>query len=414
MAVLPWSMYVDRDLTPWFRKLGQIYNMIAVVGPRQAGKTTFLKRMGTDSDSIGGEEVSGSEKISYISFDDPDMRALFNLDVKKFEIEHLRRTSLTILDEVQYCSDAGSKLKYLVDSNYKMWITSSSEILLRKEILSFLVGRVTILRLYPFSIHEFLKARGVRTYTPEIFQRHVWEHMTYGGYPRAILTSDPDLRRTYLHDLYETMLMKDVAHTFTIPDTAPLERLVRYLAAINTGIISYETLTDDLNISYRTLKKYLDALTKSYFIHEVSPFSTNKKKEIIKQSKVYFIDTGLLNTIAKQFDSEPSGSLFENYVLTELLKMGFSPKFWRAKSKAEVDFIVEIENELVPVEVKLNATSRKPSRSFRSFIDAYGPKRGIIVSYQPVHWKSVTQGCSITFTDIMGLWEQLKCNEPQY
>jgi len=111
-------MYVDRDITSWFNELEKIYNMIAVVGPRQAGKTTFLKRMMEGSDS------------SYISFDDPDNRELFNADIKKFEMQNMRRSDLTVLDEVQYCNEAGSKLKYLVDSDHKMWITSSSEILL--------------------------------------------------------------------------------------------------------------------------------------------------------------------------------------------------------------------------------------------------------------------------------------------
>ena len=327
-------MYVERDITSIFQKLSQVYNMIAMVGARQAGKTTFLKHMMEDQDS------------SYILFDDPDARILFNEDIKKFELQYVEGHEITVMDEVQYCTDAGSKLKYLVDSGRKMWITSSSEIILGKEILSYLVGRISVLHLYPFSIHEFLSAKGVRALIPEILQRNIWEHMTYGGYPKVVTTPDPSLKKVILKDLFETMLLKDVAKTFSITETASLERLIQYLAVINGGIISYDTVADDLNISYRTLKKYLDAFSKSYLIVEVRPYSTNPKKEITKQPKIYFIDTGIRNTIVKQFNPEPDGILFENYTLTELIKMGLTPKYWRTKSKAEVDFIVERDNNL--------------------------------------------------------------------
>ena len=75
---------------------------------------------------------------SYVMFDDPDARTLFDEDIKKFELQYMKKDDLTVLDEVQYCKDAGRKIKYLVDSGRKLWITSSSEIILAKEILSFL------------------------------------------------------------------------------------------------------------------------------------------------------------------------------------------------------------------------------------------------------------------------------------
>jgi len=369
--------------------------MIAVVGPRQAGKTTFLKRMMKDDDS------------AYLLFDDPDVRGLFNQDIKKFELQYLEGHEITVMDEVQQCTDAGSKLKYLVDTGRKMWITSSSEILLGKEILSYLVGRISILHLYQFSIHEFLNAKGIKAFTPIMLQRNVWEHMTYGGYPQVVITSDPAVKKAQLRDLLETILLKDIANSFSIPDTLPLERLIQYLAAINGGIMAYDAVANDLRVSFRTLKKYLDAFVKSYLITEVRPFSTNPKKEITKQPKIYFVDTGIRNTIVKNFNQEPHGTLFENYVLSELTKMGFTPKYWRTKSKAEVDFIVEMENAIIPIEVKIQSPSGKVSRSMRSFIDSYQPETGFIVSYVPSQEKKRMNGCTIQFTDIIGLWKHI-------
>ena len=218
-------MYIERDIRDKFDKIFKNYNMIAVVGARQAGKTTFLKKQ------------MERFKSSYVLFDDPDARTLFEEDIKKFEIQFLEDFDLSVLDEIQYCRDAGRNLKYLVDTNRKLWITSSSEVLLAKEILSYLVGRISIIKLYPFSYHEFLKSKGQKETTSSINQRMIWEHMIYGGYPKVVLTKDIEMKKTILRDLYETMLLKDVARTFSIEDIRSLEEFSKYLALSIGNII---------------------------------------------------------------------------------------------------------------------------------------------------------------------------------
>src|SRR4030042_1662787 len=121
-------MYIERDVRGKFEKLNKIYPVLAIVGARQSGKTTFLK------------EQLKKLKASYLLFDDPDIRDLFEQDIKKFEKQYIEGYQTSVLDEVHYCKDAGRKIKYLADTGRKLWITSSSEILLSKEVLSFLVG----------------------------------------------------------------------------------------------------------------------------------------------------------------------------------------------------------------------------------------------------------------------------------
>jgi hypothetical protein len=104
-------MYIERDLKAKFEPLTSSYPLIALVGPRQAGKTTFLK-----------EEMKGKDSV-YLSFDDPDVKGLFDEDVKKFETQHLEGHGFAVLDEVQYGKDAGSKLKYLADKGKVLWLT---------------------------------------------------------------------------------------------------------------------------------------------------------------------------------------------------------------------------------------------------------------------------------------------------
>ena len=384
-------MYVNREIKDKFDKISNSYNMVAVVGARQAGKTTFLKKQIENKNS------------SYILFDDPDARSLFEDDVKKFEKQFISSYNVSVLDEVQYCKDAGRKLKYLVDSDHKLWITSSSEIILSKEILSFLVGRVSIIKLFPFSLKEFLTAKNQKELTTKILERMIWEHATYGGYPKVVLTKDIDIQKTILSDLHDTMLLKDVARTFSIEDIRSLEEFSKYLAFSIGDIISYDKISSKLNMSFQTVKKYLDAMEKSYLIYRVSPFFTNKKKEIVKQPKLYFVDTGLRNIIAKKFDSKLNGRLFENYVLTELLKIGFTPKYWRTKNKTEVDFIIESENNIIPVEVKIQTEVGKIEKNLRAFIEYYKPKKAIIASLKGKKGKTKINGCKIVYTDILDL-----------
>ena len=215
------------------------------------------------------------------------------------------------------------------------------------------------------------------------------------------------LKKIILKDLYDTMILKDIAKTFLIENINSLEEFSRYLSLIIGGVISYENISKEINLSFQTIKKYLDAMEKSYLISRAKPFHTNKIKEITKQPKIYFIDTGLRNIIAKNFDVTPSGQLFENYVYSELLKFGFEPKYWRTKSGAEVDFVVDVDGQIIPIEVKAKADN-KVSKSLRSFIDNYNPKRAFVVSYKNKQGKININNCEVMFLDILSLKKQLK------
>lgn len=392
---IKYKEYTERKIKDKFEKLIKLYPVIAIVGARQSGKTTFLK------------EQARKFKSNYLLFDDPDIRELFDEDIKKFETQNIEGHELSVLDEVQYCKDAGRKIKYLADNNKKLWITSSSEILLSKEVLSYLVGRVSIIKLYPFSIEEFLESKNLKEFSQTALKRALWEHMTFGGYPKVNYTEDIELKKTILKDLYDTMVLKDISRTFSIEDISSLEKCLKYIALNIGNLISYDNLANDTKISFQTIKKYLGAMEKSYLISSVQPFYKNKLKEIIKQPKIYFIDTGLRNFIAKSFNQDPEGNLFENYVFTELLKMGFSPKYWRTKTKMEIDFVVEKDSNIIPIEVKINAETGKIERNIRAFIDEYKPKTAIIVSYENKKEEIKIDGCKVIFTDIIGMKEIL-------
>ena len=389
-------MYIQREIQKKFEKINKIYSIVAMVGARQSGKTTFLK-----------ENIPKSN-YSYLLFDDPDIKELFENDIKSFEAQYLAKNKISVLDEIHYCSDAGQKLKYLADSGYKLWITSSSEMILGEKVLSFLVGRVSILKLYPFSLSEFLESKNQKIISDKIIQRAVLEHMVYGGYPKVIINKDVELKKIILRDIYTTMILKDVANTFSINDINSLEKFAKYISYNIGNVISYENISNNLDMPFQTIKKYLDAMEKSHLIIRILPFYKNKLKEIVKQPKIYFIDNGLRNAVLNDFKSEIYGNVFENYVLTELLKMGKTLKYWRTKAGAEVDFIIEDGLEVIPIEVKINAKPNKVEKSLKSFIETYKPKKAFVITYKGKKGEIKVGNCKVVFTNIFELKKLIK------
>lgn len=389
-------MYVERSITRRFHTASRTSSIVAIVGPRQSGKTTFLKA-----------QAKGA--ATYLLFDDPDVRELFDEDIKKFESQYALGGAPTILDEVQYGKGAGSKLKYLADTGKKLWITSSSQTLLGKEVLGWLVGRVAILTLYPFSLAEFMSAKRQKQTTAKITARLMDEHMRYGGYPKIVLEEEKENKEDMLRDLYETMVLKDVARTFGIEDVGAIERVAVYLSHSVGNVLVYNNICAELGLSFQSVKKYLDAMEKSYIVERIAPFYRNKLKEVTKQPKVYFFDTGMRNVIANEFmaSRETKGALFENYVFTELIKAGASVRFWQSKSKAEVDFVVQKGDEIIPIECKLKERGARIGRSMLSFIGAYKPKRGFVVFLEGVHSRTKKERCTVEFTDVPGLLSRL-------
>jgi predicted AAA+ superfamily ATPase len=258
-------MYVKRDIRDDIERLSKVTGIVAVVGPRQSGKTTLLRKM-------------MPKDASYVLFDDPVARRLFEERLEEFAVQYIKDRPLAVLDEVQYCSEAGTRLKYLVDMGSKLWVTSSSEVLLGRDVLSFLVGRVSVHRLLPFNLREFLRAKGQKVLTPEIEEDRVREHMTFGGYPNVVLAEGADLKAKLLADLHLTMVLRVMARTFSIRNLGDIEWLSLYLAQDPGAPLKIDDLASHLGVSRPTVKKYLDAMEKSYLIHLIRPFYTNKRK----------------------------------------------------------------------------------------------------------------------------------------
>jgi len=354
--------YVRRTAEGTVKRYLELFRGVIVTGPRRAGKTTLAERIG---------ETLGAELVS---MDDPLELEYFESRPKAFAERH--PSKYLIIDEVQYAENAGRIMKYLIDVEKRRIIaTGSSAELLSKDVVSHLVGRVGIVELFPFSIEEFLRAKGLENAYPEEKRDAVLEHLRYGGYPEVVLAEDD--REEILKNLLITAIQRDAARIANASEREVM-RTVLSIAAAGGNTVEYSTLARNAGVKYTRVRRIVDALEASYLVYVARPYHRNRASELRKAPKVYFTDTGIKHTVEGKFGEAVSGSDVETLVLSELLKAGYRPKYWRTKGGAEVDFVVENGLHLIPVEVKTAWGGGIPP-GLREFLNTYGNSTPVAV-----------------------------------
>ena len=396
--------YIERELESEISKYIKSREIIAVVGARQCGKTTLV-------DNILGKLKKQGKKISSVSFDNQKILQLFENDVDSFINLHVKGFDILFIDEVHYSKDSGKKLKYIYDNfGTKIFISGSSAAEISIHSLKYLVGRIFTFTLYPFSFKEFLKAKNTRLaglyesgeYKDGIVKElnsHMKEFLLYGGYPRVVLAETREEKRKVLESIFNTYLLKEIREILDLGEDYHLISLLKALSLQIGNIINYNELSQLTGYSYHELKKHLNILEKTYVCSPIRPFFTNKRTELVKNPKVYFFDTGFRNICIDNFSEERSdmGSLYENFIFSELVKKNKQLKFWNTKSNAEVDFIMEKHGKAIPIEIKANINEAKITKSFDSFIKKYNPENGHFLSLT-FEGKRKINGCVIDFS----------------
>jgi predicted AAA+ superfamily ATPase len=378
-------MYITRSLEKDLKKYLPKKEIIAVVGARQCGKTTLLKHI-----------FKGLKKAVYLDFEDRETLELFQEDLKSFIELYVGKYDYLFIDEFQYVREGGKSLKYIYD-NYKIKIVISGSSVsgLSVQSIKFLVGRIFVFNLYPFSFEEFLNHREPFLYkniyqkkklTPPIVKKILplfQEFSVFGGYPRVILSEDKEEKKIVLRNIYNTYFLKEIKGILNLSDDHKLSRLIKALALQIGNLLNYNELSDISGFKYKDLLDYLNVLEKTFICLRSQPFYRNKRTELVKVPKIFFLDNGFRNIVINNFQLvQDKGHLYENFVASEIIKKDKELKYWRTKSKAEVDFVIEGEGKVVPIEVKSDLRRPKTSKSFLSFLNKYKPKKSFIVSEQ--------------------------------
>ena len=224
---------------------------------------------------------------------------------------------------------------------------------------------------------------------------YFYEFCIYGGYPRVVLSDDPSEKETVLRNIYNTYFLKEIKEILNLPEDYKLSRLLHALALQIGNMINYNELSGISGFKNADLLKYLNVLEKTFVVQRSFPYYTNKRTELVKSPKIFFFDSGFRNIVLKNFlpmqNRPDKGSLYENFVASELLKAGIELRYWRTKSMAEVDFIIEKNGTLAPIEIKSNLMKPQFTKSFLSFLEKYKPAKSFILSEKLVADKNKTK-----------------------
>lgn len=392
--------YIERKIEHTISQYLEKREILAIVGPRQSGKTTMLRRIqGHLAHSI------------FLTFEDREELEFFETDIKGFAKKYATFRYIFI-DEFQYSKVGGKHLKFLYDTNpeFKIIISGSSAIDLTIHAIRYLVGRVFVFHMYQLDFEEFLafrepsliqiyrKARlnaniahgkfSMINFTPpqinaldKIFE----EFVLWGGYPRVALAESEEEKRIVLKNIYNTYFLRDIRDTLGIVDDFKLANLIKALSLQIGQLISYKELGIVSGYDYLTLKKYLNIIEKTFICSYLRPFFSNKRSEIVKNPKVYFFDTGLRNYAAGNFQNLDeridSGALYENFVFLQLIKNEKTIHFWRTKTQMETDFLIENgSGEQIPIEVKSKEDNLNVPGGLISYAREYSPKQSIVLT----------------------------------
>ncbi len=370
-----------------------------ITGARQTGKTTLArKRYG---------------ELRYINLDALESR------------DGLREVSTfgwadtvgnAILDEAQKLPEVFEKLKYAYDEGGVTFsvLLGSSQIMLLKGIRETLAGRAFIYELWPLMpselLHSETEARPPEPMLSEILKcnsldrcldevpesliaeeadrrRRAEEHLLrWGGMPELLSLSEEE-RGRWLRSYEYTYLERDLGDLAQLSDLDPFRRLQRLASLRSGGLLSYSELARDAGISPDTARRYVDYLRISYQALLVPPFYRNLTSTVVKSPKLYWVDSGILRSLSG-FRGEATGEVFESYVMSEIHKwvrtVGRDVRifFYRTRSGLELDGIIETENGILGLEIKLRESVHdRDVRAMRDVAAALGSQwlGGLIV-----------------------------------
>ncbi len=347
---------IEREAKSKILEMAKKFPVIAIVGPRQSGKTTLSKQI--------------FEDYRYVSLEDPDNAFFAASDPKgflKFYDYHV------IFDEVQKVPTLFSYIQGVVDESGKTGIyilSGSQNFQLLEKISQTLAGRVYMIELLPFSQQE-LKGLGEKKW---------YDSLVEGGYPRIFDKAIPPV--DYYPNYIKTYIERDVRSIVNVQDLSLFRKFVQLLAYRVGQMLNISSISKELGVNVKTLQRWLSVLEASYIIFTLNPWHQNFSKRLFKTPKLYFYDTGLVSYLlgiesgTELLTSSFKGALFENFGLLEILKayknqgLQYPFYFWRDSNGNEIDLLIEKGLEVKLVEMKASETVKTEFLKALHYLDS--------------------------------------------
>ncbi len=366
---------IKRRMEEYLLEAAKGLPVVGVFGPRQSGKTTLVR------DTFKNHR--------YFSLELPSIRDAIKADPIGF-INNNRNEHGIIFDEFQYVPELLSYIQVDVDNHQKSGyfvLTGSQNFLMNEAITQSLAGRIALFTLLPLSVAE-MQQSGY-----DFTNRSALSLMFNGFYPRVVVGQEKPYY--FYNDYTHTYLERDVRTLKSVVDLLDFKRFMGLCAGRVGQLLDISELARDAGIDRKTAKAWLSVLEASYVLYLVQPyFKDNFGKRLVKTPKLYFYDTGLACSLLDITSEEQllkhylRGALFESFVVSELMKYFYNIRrtppiyFWRDSSGNEVDCIVEVGHQIMPIEIKASQTfSQDFYKGFKYLKEVVGDRMapGIVI-----------------------------------
>lgn len=385
-------MLYKRQISIEIEKYLDTDDIVVLHGARQVGKTHILyyfkERLEKENKQVFYIDLEDSR---YVSILDSGVDSFVNLLAEeglynKNGNNNYGKKLYVFIDEIQYLKRPSPFLKLIADhhKNIKLIVSGSSSFEIKNKFSDSLVGRTVNFEIFNLSFEEFLLFKNYTFIKDKIFtQKKIdelkllfKEYVLFGGYPKIVLAKEKEKKVKYIQQIIDTYLKKDIRDLAEIRSVDKFNKLLETLAAQSGNLLNVKELSNTCNIATPTVERYLFIMENTYIIKLVRPYSRNARSELFKTPKIFFYDTGLMQVLwLKDLQKEIIGNVFETGIFAELAKKYGKDAvlYWRSKDKKEIDFIVRKNNELMPIEVKMNFSQFNPS-PIRYFQEKYKVK----------------------------------------
>lgn len=368
-------MFIKREITDHLRKFSDFFPVVAVLGPRQSGKTTLVQHV--------------FNTYHYINLENLDIRQAALTDPRGF-LEKLLEYPGIIIDEFQNAPDLLSYLQVIVDREKRpgfFILTGSQNFLMNQAIGQSLAGRVGILTLLPLSIAEVVDANLQAKFSEAAVFK--------GSYPRIFekTKGENGLGPEYIYPSYiQTYIERDVRSIVKVADLSLFKKFLGLCAGRVGQLLNVSALASEAGISIQTVNSWLSILQASYILFLLQPYHKNFNKRLVKSAKLYFYDTGIaasllgIDNVQQLEQHYMRGALFENFIIADIYKQFYnrakipSMYFWRDSHGHEVDCIIEKGATLLPIEIKSGMTfDKKFIAGLTYWQEISGEKEGMLI-----------------------------------
>lgn len=355
-------MYFHRHLEDSIRKYQQIFPIIAILGPRQCGKSTLVKQLFFPEENSIYLDLQNLEDLNKLN----DPRLFFKSNAQK----------IICLDEIQLIPELFSVLRSVVDEdrqNGRFILLGSASRELVQQSSESLAGRIGYLSLTPFQIGEL----------PTIDQQTCWNR---GGFPDSVLAENDEFSMIWRENFIKTYVERDLPQLgFQIP-ALQLRRFLIMCAHNQGQILNLSKLGSSMGLTHPTIRKYIDIFEQTFIVRSLPPFEINVKKRLVKSPKIYLRDSGLLHQLLgiKNMDalfSHPVfGSSWEGFVIEQILSVIDVPAyFYRTATGDEMDLVLDIHGKIIAIECKASAAPQV-TKGFYNAIEVLKPVKTFVVA----------------------------------